>query len=247
MNQKVKRLKPLGSVLRELYLKSGNECAFPECEKKIMSANGDFIGQLCHIEAAEEGGQRFNKDQSNEQRREFKNLLLMCYEHHVVTNDTNKYDVEAMREIKKTHEEKYSNIVEKIQKSANSDIENGAPILINTHLDAGTQKDSRIHSLAVRQATPALATFQFKCTYGGSAISKIMNHTHIFTKIEPTDFKVGDTVTIIADLKLFDKQYLRNRKKKKEPLKISCITPQGKASIIEFEFDGYNVEQRLNR
>ncbi|WP_052635329.1 hypothetical protein [Pseudomonas sp. GM80] len=245
MTEKVKRLQPLGSVLRELYLKSGNECAFPECEKRIMAANGDFIGQLCHIEAAEEGGQRFNVNGSNAQRRTFQNLLLMCYEHHVVTNDTSIYDVAAMRKIKSTHEEKYSNVVAKIQQSSNTDIENGAPILIKRHLDTGTQKESRYHGLAVRQATPALATFEFECTYGGSASSKILNHTEIFTKIDPVNFEVGDTVTIIADLHLYDEQYLFSPLTIKEPLRIACITKQGKKAIIELEFDGYKVEQRL--
>jgi hypothetical protein len=39
---------------------------------------GVFIGQLCHIEAAEEGGQRFNERMTNEERRAFENLLLLC-------------------------------------------------------------------------------------------------------------------------------------------------------------------------
>ena len=31
MEEKVKKLKPTVEVLRELYLKSGNQCAFPGC------------------------------------------------------------------------------------------------------------------------------------------------------------------------------------------------------------------------
>lgn len=93
MTEKPKRLTPLPDTLRELFLKSGNLCAFPNCKALMMDADGVFIGQVCHIEAAEEGGKRFNSSISNEERRTASNLMLMCYEHHQVTNDEKKYPV----------------------------------------------------------------------------------------------------------------------------------------------------------
>ena len=108
-----KRLEPTKETLRELFLKSGNLCAFPGCSRLIMDQDGVFVGQICHIEAAEEGGERFNKDSNNEERRQFKNLLLMCYEHHQDTNDVVKYSVARMVEIKKKHETKVSDFIEK--------------------------------------------------------------------------------------------------------------------------------------
>ena len=87
MTEKPKRLTPKGETLRELFLKSGNMCAFPNCTSLMMNSDGVFIGQLCHIEAAEEGGERFNPSMTNEERRAAANLMLMCYEHHKITND----------------------------------------------------------------------------------------------------------------------------------------------------------------
>ena len=55
-----KRLAPTSEVARELYLKSGNQCAFPGCEKVMINSEGTFIGQICHIEAAMPDGPRFN-------------------------------------------------------------------------------------------------------------------------------------------------------------------------------------------
>ena len=55
MEANAKRLAPTADTLRELFLKSGNLCAFPACGKLMMNAEGVFIGQVCHIEAAEEG------------------------------------------------------------------------------------------------------------------------------------------------------------------------------------------------
>jgi hypothetical protein len=111
--EKVKRLQPTGEVLRELFLKSGNLCAFPDCSRPIMSQAGLMVGQICHIEAADEGGERFNPNSSNEKRRAFSNLVLMCYEHHQETNDVKKFTVERMQEIKAAHEARVSDFIEK--------------------------------------------------------------------------------------------------------------------------------------
>ncbi|MCW9705652.1 hypothetical protein [Fodinibius salsisoli] len=114
MAEKPKRLEPKKDTLRELFLKSGNQCAHPDCKEVMMDDNGVFIGQLCHIEAALPGGERFNPDQSNEDRRHFDNLMLMCYTHHQVTNDVKEYPVERLKKIKATHEERYTNVEDKI-------------------------------------------------------------------------------------------------------------------------------------
>ncbi|MGJ9418103.1 hypothetical protein ACHAC9_10095 [Massilia sp. CMS3.1] len=106
-----KRLAPTRETLRELYLKSGNRCAFPGCKKALFNAKGIFAGQICHIEAAEPGGQRFNKHQTNEQRRHPTNLVLMCYDHHVETDDVLKFDVDRMKRIKEEHEKLFSDVV----------------------------------------------------------------------------------------------------------------------------------------
>lgn len=117
MSEEAKRLEPKKGTLRELFLKSGNQCAYPDCTHLMMDDDGVFIGQLCHIEAARPNGERFNKDQENEDRRHFNNLMLMCYEHHQITNNVEKYPVERLKKIKATHEEKYTNVEDKIFKS----------------------------------------------------------------------------------------------------------------------------------
>lgn len=117
MAEDVKRLEPTKEILRELFLKSGNECAYPGCTHKIISSSGVFLAQICHIEAANEGGERFNPNQTNEQRRSFSNLLLMCHAHHKITDDVNVYTVERMRDIKSQHESKFTDIISTIQNS----------------------------------------------------------------------------------------------------------------------------------
>ena len=117
MTEEVKRLEPTKKVLRELFLKSGNECAFPACTHKLISSSGVFIAEICHIEAALEGGERFNSNQINEQRRSFENLILLCHAHHKITDDVHEYTVKRMKEIKLQHESKFTDIVSTIQHS----------------------------------------------------------------------------------------------------------------------------------
>jgi hypothetical protein len=114
MVEKVQRLALKKETLRELYLKSGNWCAFPGCKKRLFNIKGVFVAQICHIEAAEEGGQRFNPLQTNEQRRHFSNLMLMCYDHHKERDDVSKFNVDRMRRMKADHELMFSDVVEKM-------------------------------------------------------------------------------------------------------------------------------------
>jgi hypothetical protein len=117
-NEPVRRLQPTPEALRQLYLLSGNECAFPACHEPIIGKNGDYIGQICHIEGAMPGGERFNAAMTNEQRRAPSNLMLMCYRHHIETNDVNAYSTKRMREIKGEHEKRYSEGVRRLIASA---------------------------------------------------------------------------------------------------------------------------------
>jgi len=72
---------------------------------------------VCHIEAAMPGGERFNINKTNEERRAFDNSMLMCHEHHVITDDVEKYTVKLLKEMKRNQEEKFTDIIEKISDS----------------------------------------------------------------------------------------------------------------------------------
>lgn len=98
------RLKPKETTIKALFAKSGNHCAFPKCEAKLINNKNQFIGQLCHIEAANENGPRFNHNSNDEYRRSYKNLILFCYPHHVETNDPNEFSKEDLKKIKVNHE-----------------------------------------------------------------------------------------------------------------------------------------------
>lgn len=100
----VTRLTPRRETIRALFALSGNQCAFPGCTQRLINDRNQFTGQICHIEAALPGGQRYNINQSDEERRAYDNLLLLCYQHHVETNDGNEFPVDTLRRFKRDHE-----------------------------------------------------------------------------------------------------------------------------------------------
>jgi hypothetical protein len=120
--EKPKRREPEKHVVRELAALSGNVCAFEGCDHVVIDEEGRFVAQLCHIEAAEPGGQRFNPAMTNEERRRPSNLMFMCLRHHVVTNDVEAWPVERLRELKERHESEFRGQRSRIPEAAIADI-----------------------------------------------------------------------------------------------------------------------------
>lgn len=105
-NEIPRRLAVTQKTIQKLYAKSGNRCAFPECNKIFYDDHStQNLSNICHIEAAEVGGQRFNPKQTNEDRRHYDNLILLCPNHHVTTDDVKQYTVKALKDMKQKHEE----------------------------------------------------------------------------------------------------------------------------------------------
>ncbi|QIK55709.1 tetratricopeptide repeat protein [Dysgonomonas sp. HDW5B] len=102
-----KRLSPTAETIKMLLLRSGNECYFPNCTERIFNDDDILIAECCHIEAALPGGERYNQNQTPEERRSIENLLFLCHKHHKETDDVEKFTVEKLKGIKATHEERF--------------------------------------------------------------------------------------------------------------------------------------------
>lgn len=103
-----KRLTPKAETIRLLLAKSGNQCGFDSCTEVIFNDSNQLIAECCHIEAALPEGERFNPNQTNEDRRSFNNLIFLCHKHHKETDDTNIYTAPILKELKSRHHKKFS-------------------------------------------------------------------------------------------------------------------------------------------
>lgn len=91
-------------TLKRLFALSGNQCAFPDCEKQLVNEKNAKDSNICHIEAKNEGGKRYNPDMTDEERDDYPNLILLCIQHHDETDDVQKYTVEKLKQMKQCHE-----------------------------------------------------------------------------------------------------------------------------------------------
>lgn len=104
---------------RELYLFSGNECAFPGCTERILNTNGVLIGEICHIYAVKRTASRGEHDLTSEELREPSNLILLCRNHHKEVDDKkleDEYTVECLQRMKAEHEHKFRTGIEGLER-----------------------------------------------------------------------------------------------------------------------------------
>lgn len=93
-------------TIKKLFALSGNICAMPSCQSQIIDSEGVVLGEICHIRAKSVAGPRFDPAQSESNRNDFRNLILLCGAHHkIIDTEFDLYTVEALLEMKSIHEE----------------------------------------------------------------------------------------------------------------------------------------------
>lgn len=110
MAKKSQRLSPTQNVIKKLFAYSGNQCAMPDCTEVIVDKSGAMLGKVAHIHAAEPGGARYNEDMTDEERRAFENLFIVCGKHHDIIDykkDENDYPAPLLQKYKKQHEGRF--------------------------------------------------------------------------------------------------------------------------------------------
>lgn len=96
---------PRVKTIKRLFAVCRNSCAFPGCVTPIVDADGNVLGEICHIAAQNVGGPRYDTSQDDETRHGFDNLLLLCGNHHkVIDDDEIQYSVAVLAHLKATHE-----------------------------------------------------------------------------------------------------------------------------------------------
>src|SRR5690606_4189692 len=86
MGEQARNYRP--SHVKKLFALSGNECAAPDCTRRLIAKDGiSIIAKICHIEAASDDGPRWNPSMNDDERRDFYNLILLCDEDHTIIDN----------------------------------------------------------------------------------------------------------------------------------------------------------------
>ncbi|TFC53299.1 HNH endonuclease [Cryobacterium shii] len=108
------RLTPVSAATRELYLYSGNRCAFQtaveSCNKSLLRDDGTWNCEVAHIQGVKLTAARGDHSLDDEQLRDPQNLLLVCREHHKVIDNKDledRYTVAVVKKMKSDHESWY--------------------------------------------------------------------------------------------------------------------------------------------
>lgn len=126
---------------KKLFTLSGNQCAAPTCTNPLVSKDhSTVITEICHIEAASPLGPRYNSHMTDNERRHFNNLILLCgICHPIVDNKENEalYPVALLQEWKRNHEAERT-----YQLATNTSLLNNVITMIaNSDFDEGCDKD----------------------------------------------------------------------------------------------------------
>ena len=93
------------NTAKRLYGLSGNVCANPNCRKRLIDDSGNQIGEIAHIAAASPDGPRYDSSMTDDERRAFDNLILLCEDcNKLVDNNPKEYPAKLLREWKAKHE-----------------------------------------------------------------------------------------------------------------------------------------------
>jgi hypothetical protein len=97
-------------TVKRLFALSRNRCAAPGCVSKIVETSGSVVGKICHIKGARAGSARYDKNQSDEERHGFENLILLCGLHHdVIDKEEKAHSVETLCTWKRAQERPENN------------------------------------------------------------------------------------------------------------------------------------------
>jgi hypothetical protein len=92
------------STLKKLFGLSASMCNYPGCGKVITTAKSSKESNICHIEALNEGGYRYNQNMTPKERNDYNNLILLCVTHHELIDNSSDFSVQMLKDMKKTHE-----------------------------------------------------------------------------------------------------------------------------------------------
>lgn len=97
---------PTQATIKRLFAQSGEFCMHPDCERHVVDrGTGTIMVEVCHINARNPGGPRYDPAQTEKERNAYENLILLCGDHHkLVDAHPDQYSTEDLKELKRVHQ-----------------------------------------------------------------------------------------------------------------------------------------------
>src|SRR5262249_7567484 len=129
-----------------LYARSGNRCAYPGCNVRLvfsLKGSGQWVnhGKAAHIVGESADGPRGDYPLSVSRRNSFENGIVLCTNHHndLVDKFPDKFSVSLLRKWKGQHEQRFGAAVSTSQRKLADDQLLASYIdrwVVDTHLNA---------------------------------------------------------------------------------------------------------------
>lgn len=123
--------------------------------KKLIAEDGvSIISKICHISAANKNGPRYDESMTDDDRRGFDNLILLCDEHHVMIDNKDnesKYSVSLLKEWKTNH------VLKVMELMSSKNLLSAHPLALNTLVNILGSKMNEILDLPEALEAPNTA------------------------------------------------------------------------------------------
>ena len=125
-------------TIKLLWSNSAGRCSFTDCNERLtvgQSAHSvpHTLGEMAHIKGKNKGSNRYDENQTDEQRDSYENLILLCPNHHTQIDKAENakiFTVNVLKEMKINHEAKISKRLESVNISSIEELKNNISICL---------------------------------------------------------------------------------------------------------------------
>jgi hypothetical protein len=98
--------------IKLLWSNAAGQCSFIGCQQRLTIGQAAYeapytLGEMAHIKGEKQGSNRYDKNQTTEQRDSYENLILLCPTHHTLIDKPENekiYSVNVLTKMKIDHE-----------------------------------------------------------------------------------------------------------------------------------------------
>jgi len=134
-------------AIKLLWSNAAGLCSFTDCEERLTVEQAAHsaphtLGEMAHIKGKRNGTNRFDETQTDEQRDNYENLILLCPNHHTLIDkpeNEGEYSVDMLMEMKIAHERNISSCLDSVKISRIDELKDKISIYLAENRQAWLQ------------------------------------------------------------------------------------------------------------